>query len=439
MRTSYQREKNGVENQKKNLDYGNSGSVRDNTNLEEEILRISLREAYIQIDEAVTENRKRQEVREYSEALEAQAEKAIRGDMGSEYDGYEDNGEFRRGENEEGYDDDYPDGVEPIDEDEIRHKKMRKRVILGCTAASLVVVGVAGLFVYKNFFAPDSSVEAIQTRISKLYTSESMVDIKDSVTQADLDSFYLELLDVQGKGDDVDSAMEELDTIGYFLSDKSKLERYNSDSYDLTTAGMMDSIEDIKDNASGYSVPGLALTINDLAGNVEEDYDYFIELRTELNGVVDALTFDEFAWDSKIDLVSHIPNRTELEATYDKIVVDKQAAEAQKKLQEAEDEQAKLEAQKALEEAQKLQRQTQQELEDTKKQLEEAAKKAAEAEKRGEPLDASPVEPTEEVDDETGEKPDGGEGTEEPVTESGSNVESDSGLDDGIEPQSLSN
>lgn len=381
MRTSYQRTNNVKKPQEP--EDKNVGSVQDNIDLEDEALKASLRDAYIAINDAVIDSRKKQEIKEYSEALEAQADSVLQGNQSSEpVYGEEDQGSPKE------------DNEETSKEEKAlleKQRKKRKKVIIGTTAASVAVVAVAGFFIYRNFFAPDSSVEAIQTRISKLYTSEDMVDIKEGVTQDDLNEFYLELLDVQNRGDDVESALEELDTIGYFLSDKSTLERYDSESYDLTTAGMMDSVEDIKENAQGYSVPGLALTINDMATGIEDDYDYFIDLRSDLNGVVDVLSFDESGYNSKISMVSHIPNRTELEATYDKIVVDKQAAVAQQELQEAQDEQAKQEAQKALEEAQELQRQTQKELEETRKQLEEAAQKAAEKEQQRETLDSNPI------------------------------------------------
>lgn len=417
MRTSYQRTNNVKKPQEP--EDKNVGSVQDNIDLEDEALKASLRDAYIAINDAVVDSRKKQEIKEYSEALEAQADSVLQGNQSSEpVYGEEDQGSPKE------------DNEETSKEEKAlleKQRKKRKKVIIGTTAASIAVVAVAGFLIYRNFFAPDSSVEAIQTRISKLYTSENMVDIKEGVTQDDLNEFYLELLDVQNRGDDVESAMEELDTIGYFLSDKSTLERYDSESYDLTTAGMMDSVEDIKENAQGYSVPGLALTINDMAMGIEDDYDYFIDLRSDLNGVVDVLSFDESGYNSKISMVSHIPNRTELEATYDKIVVDKQAAVAQQELQEAQDEQAKQEAQKALEEAQELQRQTQKELEETRKQLEEAAQKAAEEEQQRETLDSNPIAtPTAESTEEA----------EPTVTDTP--TEESSSLEDQVDTQSVS-
>lgn len=373
MRTSYQKSNS------KEVVSATRGSVEDNIDLEKESLRASLRDAYVTISSAVIESRKQQELKDISEAIDAQTQSSLhQNSLKSE--------DFEGTDNED---------VSEEEEKLLDKKKKRNRkIIVASSITGVILVAVTGFVVYRLVFNSGGNVDAIQTQIDKLYTSEERTDIKEGVEQEDLNQFYMDLLKAQDKGADVDSTMEELDTIGYFLSDKSKLERFNGESYDLTTAGMMDSIEDIKENAQKYSVPGLALSINSLATDVEEDYDYFIDLRTELNGIIDVLSFDEDAYTTKISEVDHIPNRTELEATYDKIVVDKQAAQAQQELQDAQDEQAKQEAQKALEEVQELQRQTQQELEDTKKQLEEAAQKAAEQEKEQESLDSKPIEPT---------------------------------------------
>lgn len=380
MRTSYTRSK-GMD-QKPEPKKPEVQHMEDNIDLEKEAIRVSLRDAYLSIESSLVERREKDRINEYTEALSNQADSFIDDRETSPDEDY-----FNAKGNTQ--DEVAEEGTEEVEEKPKRNKKL----IVTLSVVAAVVVAVVGLFIYKSFFAPDSSVEAIQTRISKLYTSEDRVDIKDGVTQQDLSDFYMELLDVQDKGDNIDSAVEEVDTIGYFISDKANLERYSSETYDLTTAGMMDSIEDIKENAKKYTVPGLALTITDMAKVVEDDYNYFIDLRTELNGVVDVLSFDESGYEDKINAVSHIPNRTELEATYEKILVDKQAAEAQQTLQDARDEQARQEAQQALEEAQELQRQTQEELEATKKQLEEAAKKAAEEEQERQTIDAIPITP----------------------------------------------
>lgn len=380
MRTSYTRSK-GMD-QKPESKKPEVQHMEDNIDLEKEAIRVSLRDAYLSIESSLVERREKDRINEYTEALSNQADNFIDDRETSPDEDY-----FNAKGNTQ--DEDVEEGTEEVEEKPKRNKKL----IITLSVVAAVVVAVVGLFIYKSFFAPDSSVEAIQTRISKLYTSEDRVDIKDGVTQQDLSDFYMELLDVQDKGDNIDNAVEEVDTIGYFISDKANLERYSSETYDLTTAGMMDSIEDIKENAKKYTVPGLALTITDMAKVVEDDYNYFIDLRTELNGVVDVLSFDESGYEDKINAVSHIPNRTELEATYEKILVDKQAAEAQQTLQDAQDEQARQEAQQALEEAQELQRQTQEELEATKKQLEEAAKKAAEEEQERQTIDAIPITP----------------------------------------------
>lgn len=272
--------------------------------------------------------------------------------------------------------DDYDDDYDGEYEDEEPHHLSTKSII-GIAAGVVVVVGIGGFAVYKNMTKPVDTVEGVIKQVDRLYTSKDKTDLKDGLSQSDLNEYYLELNSAEKKGEDISSVSDELDTIGYYLNDRSVLDTYNDASYDLTTVGMQDSINEIKSHTSNYSVSGLAITVTDLANDIVKDYDDFIATRQKLNGVTDVLNFDEGSYKAEINEVRHVPNRTELLAIYDKIVVDKKAAEAQKELQEADDDAKKKEAEKALQDAQDLQKQTQQELDDTKKKLEEEAQKAA--------------------------------------------------------------
>ena len=261
-----------------------------------------------------------------------------------------------------------------------KKKKSNKGLIIGCSVAiSVIVLGIGGYAVYNRFFNTGKALLATEESISRLYTTPEKTDIKSGISQNDLNEYYMELIGIQKKGENVDNAVMELDTIGYFLNDKARLEEYNSDSYNLTTVGLTDSVAGILQNTREYSVSGLAVTISNMAKEVTSDYENFISLRQELNGISDVMNFDESAYKGRIDLVTHIPNKTELSAICEKLVVDKKAAIAQKKVQEAADDQARAEAEKALKEAQELQKKTQLELDATKKKLEEEAQKAAEA------------------------------------------------------------
>lgn len=258
-------------------------------------------------------------------------------------------------------------------------KKSRKKVwiVILCIIGALVI-GLGGVAVYNNFFRHDNSLEAITDRIDNLYTSVNKEDIKNGITISDLDQYYLDLNEASDNGEDISSASTELDTIGYFLSDKATLLEYDSEDYDLTTAGLHDSINGIKENTEAYSVPGLAVTINDLCTKVNGDYETFIVLRSEMQGITDATTFDEEGYKSRIANIKHKPNQEELNAIYDNIVADKKAAEAEQALKDAVTQEAQEQAQKALEEAQKLQQETQQKLEADEQELQDRANSAKE-------------------------------------------------------------
>ena len=357
MRTSYDREKVEKPVEKE--------EVKDNS--QDIVIKGKLVEAYKSIEEELS-YRREEELRGYGDALS---------DSANEFESRE---RELRNRNSEDF----------IEEAESQEKSTgsgkKKKIIIACSViGAVLVVGLGGFFAYKNL-SKGSRLESVETRVSKLYTSKDKNDIKSDVSQSDLNDYYLELIDLQKDGVNVDSIMSELDSIGYYLEDMGKLETFNSESYDLTTVGLSDELVSIVDNAETYSVSGLAVSVNNMASKVMEDYNSFIGLRQELNGISDVINFDEESYKSKIDMISHVPNRVELTAVYDKLVVDKQAAEAQKKLDEAADEQAKAEAEQALKDAQELQKKTQEELESTKKKLEEEAKKAAEALKENEEI-----------------------------------------------------
>lgn len=258
-----------------------------------------------------------------------------------------------------------------------KKKKSRKKVWITilCIIGALVI-GLGGVAVYNNFFRHDNSIEAISDRVDNLYTSAKKEDIKNGITVSDLDQYYLDLNEASKNGEDVSSLTTELDTIGYFLSDKATLLEYDSEDYDLTTAGLQDSISGIKENTESYSVPGLAVTISDLCTKINGDYETFIALRSEMQGITDATKFDEEGYKSRIANIKHKPNQEELNAIYDNIVADKKAAEAEQALKDAATQEAQEQAQKALEEAQKLQQDTQQKLEKAEQELQDKANEA---------------------------------------------------------------
>lgn len=371
MRTSYNRNK--TETIIKEVE-----EVKQEESVQDSIMKGKLMETYLTIEEELSYIRE-EELRGYSDAVNNAADEFTERELELE--------RRKNARNNNVDEDDEDDDEVDEEEDEDFDKKMstKKKVVIGVSIATgVIVLGLGGVVVYNKFFGTAKKLESIETRISKMYTTPDKVDIKSNISQEVLNEYYTELLDLYEKGENVNSPIEELDTIGYFLNDKDKLLDYNDESYDLTTAGLTESISDIVDNTKVYSVSGLAVSINNLASQITDDYNYFIELRQELNGISDVLNFDETTYQGKVDSVDHIPNKTELSAIMDKLVVDKQAEEAQKKVQEAADEQAKADAEKALQEAQELQKQTQEELESTKKKLEEEAKKAAEAVKKQE-------------------------------------------------------
>lgn len=254
------------------------------------------------------------------------------------------------------------------EEDKKRKKKKKKKIVVGVFIGFLLLMGIFYvLFGRKGSY----NEEEISSSISKMYTSPDKVDIKENISQQDLSKYYSELVKAKKNGKDVDKYVEELDSIGYFLSDKSKLVEMNSSSYDLTSQGMLDEVNKIVENSKNYSVSGLAVTINDLASRLNSSYNEFVALRQELQSVSDVSTFDENLYKERIDKVSHEYNKNELLTIYDKIIADKQTVLKQKELNDAKSEEERKKAEDELKKSQELQKKTEEELNKIKDKLEE--------------------------------------------------------------------
>ncbi len=254
------------------------------------------------------------------------------------------------------------------EEDKKRKKKKKKKIVVGVFISLLLLIGI-----FSVLFGRSGSYneEEISSSISKMYTSPDKVDIKENISQQDLSKYYSELVKAKKNGKDVDKYVEELDSIGYFLSDKSKLVEMNSSSYDLTSQGMLDEVNKIVENSKNYSVSGLAVTINDLASRLNSSYNEFVALRQELQSVSDVSTFDENLYKERIDKVSHEYNKNELLTIYDKIIADKQTVLKQKELNDAKSEEERKKAEDELKKSQELQKKTEEELNKIKDKLEE--------------------------------------------------------------------
>lgn len=251
-------------------------------------------------------------------------------------------------------------------------KKSKKKFwIIFSIVAVLVVVGVIGTASYFIFFNGGMSSDSLEVEVSKLYTSSQRLDIKDSVTQETLTYYYNKALELKKKHVNVTKVENELDTIGYFLQDKGKLATYQDLSYDLSNPIMLEDITKIRENTKEYNVSGLAVSITEMTQDILNSYNSYIELKNSLESVSDVLNFNEEEYKKNLDGITHIPNKTELEGIYNKLVADKKEAKAKEEVKQAKNNKAKKKAEKALKEAQKLQKQTNKELESIKKKLNE--------------------------------------------------------------------
>lgn len=336
-------------------------------------------------------------------------------------------------------DDEYDEDDEDEEEEEPeRREKSDKPLIIGvCIGIAVIMIGGLGV----GFYMSDQNKQAeakkqqelaikqasdsyneIKQKISELYVDAKKADIRDDVTQSTLDDYRTALQEI--KTEDTSEAVKELDTIGYFLNDKGILNGYNSDSYNLDSAGLIDNVNSIKSNTGNYSVSSLVLTINELGSKIVNDYNYYKNLSDELENYTDFINFDEGGYKTKIDAVSHTPNKEELMGIYNKRVADKKAAEINQRIIDATDDEARAQAQAELEQAQTVQGQMQNELDALRQQLKSQMEQAVTT-----PEPEQTAEPTEAVTTPAQEETNGNEVTEPDNTEE-STESSDSVLDD---------
>lgn len=355
MRTSYNR--NNEERETVNKEVSSTQGVKENeSTISKE--KENLIKAYNEIAEEVS-LRQEEQLRSYDSMLEREADSLEK---------REELLEARKIQKEIDSENELELESSMEEEDKKRKKKKKKKIVVGVAISLLLLIGIFSvLFGRKGSY----NEEEISSSISKMYTSPDKVDIKENISQQDLSKYYSELVKAKKNGKDVDKYVEELDSIGYFLSDKSKLVEMNSSSYDLTSQGMLDEVNKIVENSKNYSVSGLAVTINDLASRLNSSYNEFVALRQELQSVSDVSTFDENLYKERIDKVSHEYNKNELLTIYDKIIADKQTVLKQKELNDAKSEEERKKAEDELKKSQELQKKTEEELNKIKDKLEE--------------------------------------------------------------------
>lgn len=295
----------------------------------------------------------------------------------SQPDGYEDDDSYDESTyDEEGsFDDGFDDG----------RRGIPVKVLVGLGVILIVVSSVLGVKIIKGISSEKkasdevveeatTTVDDLQVRVDRLYTSDEKKDIRSGVYMNDLNELYdmLDgLADSEKDRDSYNALYDELNTISAYMVDKDMVTSMGSEDYDLNTSGLVSNLEGIKSNAaSNYTVPGLVLSINSLCDAVNDEYDKYFSLKNELS-TVKVEDFNPDDYKSRISAVKHTVNKKELKDLYDKLVASKKVLDAK-----TEEEKQAAEAERlALEEAQEKAKKA---AEASQKKAEKRAKEAEE-------------------------------------------------------------
>lgn len=165
-------------------------------------------------------------------------------------------------------------------------------------------------------------IEDLENQIGKLYTSSKKDDLKSNVNDDKVSKYY-DKVDSLGNSEEAISMREELDTISYYLADKEILDNMSSSSYDLNSSDFKANIEKVKNSCLGYSAVPLSSSIENMISALEEDYNYYTNLRDEISVLKDSEDFDLKAYQLKVNNVSHTPNKQELQSIIDTVAKDR--------------------------------------------------------------------------------------------------------------------
>lgn len=184
----------------------------------------------------------------------------------------------------------------------------------------LVALGVSAVG-YKALNG-GNDIEDLENQIGKLYTSSKKDDLKSNVNDDKVSKYY-DKVDSLGNSEEAISMREELDTISYYLADKEILDNMSSSSYDLNSSDFKANIEKVKNSCLGYSAVPLSSSIENMISALEEDYNYYTNLRDEISVLKDSEDFDLKAYQLKVNNVSHTPNKQELQSIIDTVAKDR--------------------------------------------------------------------------------------------------------------------
>lgn len=184
----------------------------------------------------------------------------------------------------------------------------------------LVALGVSAVG-YKALNG-GNDIEDLENQIGKLYTSSKKDDLKSNVNDDKVSKYY-DKVDSLGNSEESISMREELDTISYYLADKEILDNMSSSSYDLNSSDFKANIKKVKNSCLGYSAVPLSSSIENMISALEEDYNYYTNLRDEISVLKDSEDFDLKVYQLKVNNVSHTPNKQELQSIIDTVAKDR--------------------------------------------------------------------------------------------------------------------
>lgn len=234
----------------------------------------------------------------------------------------------------------------------VKKKGKGIKIALGILAGCVLVGGAGvGYKYYTDNVNLNLQLVDLQSQVRNLYSSDKQVDIKEGISEDSLKDCYSEVSLLKEKDRDVSAIESELKTISSYIKDKNTLDSYLFEDFDLSTKGIDEDLESIKESISTYTVPGLALTLSDRITELKTSISDYANLKQELISITNVEEFDETAYQGKIDAVSHTINKKELDYLCKILSASRKALESEKLLEVASTEEEKAQAEQLLQDA----------------------------------------------------------------------------------------
>lgn len=226
---------------------------------------------------------------------------------------------------------------------DVRKKKSKAGLIVFIFVVLLLVgfVLIFGNKIYSTINGLQNSTGSVveeteydyNSAINALYTDEFKTDLVQTAKE-DVQVIIDTLSGTKMETTEAERVKAELSTVLRFIKDREIIETLNNPILDVTSESVTSALSSVLANVNKYSVSGLAETMTSMANELLAEKTECLNIKGELEAVVDYESFEDGGYYSRIESIKHTVNHDELYALLGKVVAEKDVYFAEKNLSE---------------------------------------------------------------------------------------------------------